>query len=133
MSNNLLTTDNIINTEEQNMTTQINSLNEKLFTELNSTEAELIQGGWDFEGWRDIRYSTNNKRIAAANSGLEYLTYNDQMSFINVRSGKWRLYEDAHYQGKYRDFKPGKYNLTDYSWYQGGNMNDRVSSLRRIA
>lgn len=45
MSNNLLTTNNIINTEEQNMTTHTNSLNEQLFTDLTPEKASMIQGG----------------------------------------------------------------------------------------
>ncbi len=55
-------------------------------------------------------------------------SWNDKISSIKVKSGTWRFYEHANYEGRYWDLGPG-----DYSWVEDvGIPNDLISSFKRI-
>lgn len=106
MSNNLLTTENQINTEEQKMTTQINSLNEQLFTELTHEKAAIIEGGaliqrgsFDAEGYD---YSLPFKNKIGSKIGVRVIS--DDVGKSNPFNTKWSLWLQKYVgSGKYAD------------------------------
>jgi hypothetical protein len=51
--------------------------------------------------------------------------FNDQTGSIIVNEGRWQLCEHADFGGRCIVLEPGRYEQLD-------NMNDRISSLRRL-
>lgn len=56
---------------------------------------------------------------------LDQYDFNDQVSSVVVNEGSWELCEHADYGGRCIVLEPGRYEYLD-------NMNNRISSLRRI-
>ncbi|MCU6498754.1 beta/gamma crystallin family protein [Rugamonas sp. A1-17] len=56
---------------------------------------------------------------------LDQYDFNDQASSVIVNEGRWELCEHADYGGQCIVLEPGRYEYLD-------NMNNRISSLRRI-
>jgi len=56
---------------------------------------------------------------------LDQYDFNDQVSSVVVNEGRWELCEHADYGGQCIVLEPGRYEYLD-------NMNNRISSLRRI-
>lgn len=104
------------------MTTLTNKLNEELFAELAPAEAEVIQGGWNFEGydWRNGK----GGRLAAANFALPRLKYPNDISSVKITRGVWALYDEPYYKRLIALLGPGKWNLN--------LSNNRTESLRKI-
>ena len=54
--------------------------------------------------------------------------WNDKISSIQIKSGKWRFYEDANYGGRHWDLGPG-----NYPWVENAGIpNDIISSYKKI-
>lgn len=56
---------------------------------------------------------------------LDQYDFNDQVSSVIVNEGRWELCEHADYGGQCIVLEPGRYEYLD-------NMNNRISSLRRV-
>jgi hypothetical protein len=104
------------------MTTLTNSLNEQLFTELSSTEAELIQGGWDFTGYDG--YNKSGKVLAQANFGIPDLKYPNRISSVHITGGEWTLYRKDNY-------KDPIVTLTPETWNLYGSYNNSTNSIKQ--
>lgn len=115
-----------------------NNLNKELFTELAPIEAEVIQGGYNFTG-RDYNNETGKKDIIAqADFALPTLQRDNEMDYVNIESGRWRLYDGDNYSGDYIELGAGYHELKDYnfSYPQTGepsySARNRVSSLKKV-
>lgn len=105
------------------MTTLFDNLNEQLFTDISSEQAEMIQGGFNFVG-----YDGENLQgpiIAQADRGIPNLK-SEKMSSFTIESGKWRLYDLPDYRGSYlvADSKVSKVFTL-----KGTELNNKVSSI----
>jgi hypothetical protein len=109
-----------INKSRKNMNNITDSLNEQLFTDLSSTEAEVIQGGWDLIAY-DGYYGTG-KVLAKTNSGIRNLKYPNRISSIRIKEGNWALYNKDNYRDRIRTLGPGNWNLL-------GGLNNSINSL----
>jgi Beta/Gamma crystallin len=105
------------------MTTLTNKLNEELFAELAPAEAEVIQGGWNFEGY-DLWYGEGG-RLAAANFALPKLKFPNDISSVKINSGVWALYDEPYYRDRLVVLGPGKWNLLP-------GLNNKTESLRKL-
>jgi hypothetical protein len=123
------------------MTIFKNNLNEQLFSEISSKEAEVIQGGYNFTGYRYKKEEGGDNRevIAQADFALPELKFDNQMDYVNIESGTWRLYSGSNYSGKYKDFGKGYHKLGDYYFprvAQTGEpaipVGNNVSSLKKL-
>lgn len=123
------------------MTTLFENLNEQLFTDISYEQAEMIQGGYNFEAWNlpeppcsipslgpYIDHATT-PTIAAADRGLPKLAADNKISHIHIKEGTWRVYDKPNYDesGSYKDYGPGVYNL------QGTTLDNKISSFRKIS
>jgi hypothetical protein len=119
------------------MTNLMTNLNKQLFTELAPTEAEVIQGGYNFTGY-DYVNSNENRVIAQADFALPELKYDNQMDYVNIESGTWRLYDGSNYSGAYITLGAGYHKLKNYNFQypQTGeparSAQNRVSSLKKV-
>jgi hypothetical protein len=95
---------------------------DELFTDLAPAQAEVIQGGWNFEGYD--WWNLGGKRLAAANFALPKLKYPNDISSVRIRRGKWALYDEPYYVRLIALLGPGVWNLT--------SSNNRTESLRRV-
>jgi hypothetical protein len=117
----------------------LTNINEELFTELAPTEAEVIQGGYNFTG-RDYNVKTGKKDIIAeADFALPTLKRDNEMDYVNIESGKWRLYNGSNYSGGYIELGAGYHELKDYYFprvAQTGepavSVGNNVSSLKKV-
>jgi CubicO group peptidase (beta-lactamase class C family) len=99
---------------------QVHSLLEKIDRVLDDShdgcEASVYWDG-EFKGdmWRSTHDQTN------LNGG-----WNDQISSIQIASGKWEFYADEKYGGKVLKLAPGRYPFLGDDW------NDTISSFRCV-
>jgi hypothetical protein len=114
------------------MTTFTNNLNEELFTDLSSTEAEAIQGGWDFTGYDEP--NQKGKVIGVANFALPELgEFDNRMESVNITGGTWRLYDGSNYNGDYIELSKGKYNLKNYSFQYPQTGDPAISAANHVS
>jgi hypothetical protein len=121
------------------MTTLINNLNEQLFTELTSAEGEVIQGGKNFTGY-DYVSADKNRVVAEADFALPTIPRGDnEMDYVYIQSGTWKLYADANYKGNYISLGAGYHELKNYKIRVGPSQasdslvpaNNVISSLKK--
>ena len=98
--------------------------------DVTSETAALYSGGLAFV-YKDSNLRGPRKAVAAPGtknigfSSGQRNGFNDEISSIEIESGRWRFYEHANFQGRSFIVGPGKYNLRP-------SFNDEISSLRPI-
>lgn len=90
-------------------------------------------GGWDRGGDRGgpdvVLFQDGNFRgpetgVSRDSRNLSEIGFNDRVSSIVIREGRWEFCEHADFRGRCEVFGPGRYPSID--------MNDRFSSMRRV-
>jgi Beta/Gamma crystallin len=108
---------------EKNMATLLDNLNEQLFTDISSEQAEMIQGGFNFVGYDGE--NLNGAILARADRGIPKLK-SEGISSYTIESGKWRLYDLQDYKGSYIEVGKGSYTL------KGNAFNNKISSILKV-
>jgi hypothetical protein len=101
------------------------TLNKELFTEVSSTEAEVIQGGYKFTGYDYGGYGT----VAQADRGIPDMKYPNTMEQVYITEGKWQLYDSDNYKNPIGDpIGPtnGKY------YYLPKGVRDKANSVLKV-
>lgn len=106
------------------MTTVFNNLNEQLFTDISSEQAEMIQGGYNFVGYDGEKLQ--GPILAQADSRIPNLK-SEGISSFTISSGTWRLYDLPNYEGSYTENGKGTYTL------KGNALNNKISSIKKVA
>jgi hypothetical protein len=107
------------------MTTLFDNLNEQLFTDISSEQAELIQGGYAFLGFD----SDKREFIAQADSGIPNLKNPNAIDRVYITEGKWQLYDSDNYINPIGD-PIGPTSGSGFLLPKG--QRDRANSLKRI-
>lgn len=90
-------------------------------------------GGWDRDDRRggpdvilfqDRDFRGPDTALARDARNLSEYGFNDRVSSIVIREGRWEFCEDADFRGRCQVYGPGRYSTID--------MNDRISSVRRV-
>jgi Beta/Gamma crystallin len=94
---------------------------------LSSLRKLVGDGRSPIELFEHIHYEGRSLGLAAATTNLTQANYNDKVSSIVVRSGRWELCTDADFRGRCFALDAGEYpDLT-----QRG-LNDMISSVRPV-
>lgn len=105
-----------------------NNLNNQLFTELSSIEAEVIQGGeykFKFYGYDD----EGSRFVAQADRGIPDMKYPNTMDQVFITEGKWQLYDSDNYKNPI-----GKeIGSTNGQWYSLPNsLKNKANSILKV-
>jgi hypothetical protein len=101
------------------------NLNEKLFTEISSQEAEVIQGGSKFTGYDSGGYEDEVK----ADRGIPNLKHPNTIEQVYITEGKWQLYDSDDYKNPIGD----PIGPTDGKWlYLPKNQRDKANSILNL-
>jgi hypothetical protein len=107
------------------MTTFFDNLNEQLFTDITSEQAEIIQGGYKFTGYDIDKYGT----VAQADRGIPDLKYQNTIDYVYITEGKWQLYGSDNYKNPIGD-PIGPTN----GWKElPKGLKDRANSVLKVA
>lgn len=87
-------------------------------------ERDDRRGGPDVILFQDRDFRGPDMALERDARNLTDYGFNDRVSSIVIREGRWEFCEDADFRGRCEVFGPGRYPMVD--------MNDRISSARRV-
>lgn len=87
-------------------------------------ERDDRRGGPDVILFQDRDFRGPDMALERDARNLTDYGFNDRVSSIVIREGRWEFCEDADFRGRCEVFGPGRYPMVD--------MNDRISSVRRV-
>jgi hypothetical protein len=82
------------------------------------------RGGPDVEVFADRDFRGGGTAVSRDERSLTNIGFNDRISSIVIREGRWEFCEHADFRGQCVVYGPGRYSTID--------LNDRISSIRRV-